>query len=151
MAINILKAQSANADLVARQNTSTGETDMSSIVIPASSFNEAGACIRVKCWGTVANNANVKTLTIYFGASSQAFVLKASVATAWDLDMWLFASGSGTQEGIATLNHGVIAAAQVDTFRLAFTEPTTVPITIKSTGTGGATADILQKGFVVLT
>jgi len=151
MPANNLKGIDVNGDLAARQNTSTGETDLSTTVIGARSFDTAGNVIHVKCWGLVANNANAKTLTFYFGASTQAFVLKASVATAWHLDLWLFATGSGTQEGIATLNHGVIASNQVDTFRLAFTEPTTNSIIIKTTGTGGATADILQKGFVVLT
>jgi hypothetical protein len=151
MSVTHLKGLAVNGDIAARQNTSTGETDLSSIVIPAGSFDSSGDCIHIKCWGLVANNANAKTLTFYFGASTQAFVLKASVATAWNLDLYLFATGANAQEGIATLNHGVIAAAQVDTFRMAFTEPSSNAITVKTTGTGGATADILQKGFVVLT
>lgn len=146
-----LRGTDVNGDFVDRQNTSTTETDMSTMVIGARAFDSPGDSIHVKCWGTVANNANVKTLTFYFGASSQAFILKASVATAWNLDLWLFASSSGNQEGVATLTHGVIASNQMDNFSLVFTEPTINALTIKTTGTGGATADVLQKGFVVLT
>lgn len=151
MAVQQLKAIDINGSLAATANVSTDETDLASTILAASSMSEIGSAIHVTAWGTVANNANAKTVTFYFGTDSQAFSLQASVATAWRLDCWVLTSAANTQKGVAHMSHGVLAANTNDVFVIAATETASNPITVKVTGTGGASNDILCNGFVIQT
>lgn len=151
MAVTQLKATSINGSLAATANVSTDLTDLVTAVIPAGGMAEVGSAIHVVAWGTVANNANEKSVTLTFGGDTQAFVLQASVATAWKLDVWIFTSAANVQKGVAHMSHGLLAANTNDIILIAATEETSNPITIKVSATGGASNDVLCNGCVFLT
>lgn len=144
------KALAINGDMTSSGCISTGETDFDTFTLDANQLNNSGDAIHVIAWGTVANNANVKTLKFYFGTTSQSFVLPASTATNWKLDVWMCAATPTSQVGIAHCQAGVIATATSDVFNITSTQNSRNTIVVKTSGTGGATDDILQKGMLVL-
>ncbi len=128
---------------------STTETTLGSTVLQAQGMSGVGASIQVVAWGTVANNANTKTLTFYFGGTSQAFVLQASTANSWFLEAWVVSTGTKTQTAVVTVRCGLVAASTTDVFTLSPTENDLANITVKVTGTATTTNDIQAKGFYV--
>lgn len=134
---------------VSGQCVSTAETTMGSITLPAGQATSNDGVTRVYAWGAVANNANSKTLTFYFGATSQAFVLQASVANNWFLEVIIADKTATTQTAVAQVTMGVIAGSTIDVFTLSPTEDRNKAIIVKTTGTGGATADITQAALIV--
>lgn len=131
-------------------SVTTGETTLATTVLDANQLKTSNDTIHVIAWGNVANNANVKTLTFYFGALSQAFVLPASAASSWRLEVWISCVSPTSQTGVAVMNAGPIASATTDTFLLTGTVDTKGTVIVKTTGTATATNDILQKGMLVL-
>lgn len=144
------KAISINGDMTSSGNLTNAETTLDQFTLDSNQLNNAGDAIHIIAWGTVANNANVKTLTFYFGTATQAFVLPASTATNWKLDVWICGVTPTSQVGIAHMQAGVIATATSDVFNITATQNTRNTIVIKTTGTATNTDDILQKGMLVL-
>lgn len=128
---------------------STTETTLGSTVLQAQGMSGIGASVRIVSWGTVANNANTKTLKFYFGTTSQAFVLQSSVANSWLLEAYIVSTGSAAQTAVVTVRCGLVAASTIDVFTLTPTENDLANITVKITGTATTTNDILGKGFFV--
>lgn len=144
------KALNINSDLTSSGNVTTAETTFDQFTLDSNQLNSSGDAIHIVAWGTVANNANVKTLTFYFGTATQAFVLPASTATNWKLDVWIVAASPTSQVGIAHMQSGVIATATSDVFNITATQNTRNTLVVKTTGTATSTDDILQKGMLVL-
>lgn len=131
------------------QCVSTAETTLATITLPANQATSNDGVTRVYAWGAVANNANNKTLTVYFGATSQAFVLQASTTNKWLLEVIIADKTATTQTAVAKLTMGLIVASTIDVFTLAPAEDRNGSIVIKTTGTGGATGDITQAALIV--
>lgn len=132
-------------------SVTTGETTLGTSTLQAQVFTLPSSIMHVIAWGSVANNANAKSLKFYFGSASQAFTLPASVAYDWKLDAWFSSKAAASQVGTAAVTIGAIAATSAETYALATTENDLANIIVKITGTATTTNDITCKGFLVLT
>lgn len=138
-----------NSNTTAVGNVGTGEDNLISYSLPASVLNTNGHAIRVRAAGTIANNANSKTLKFYFGSTAILTAsLPTSVAASWVLEAEIIRTGAATQEANATLIVGNGASYPV----VAQANPTqtlTSATTIKCTGEATANNDIIQESMRV--
>lgn len=132
----------------AASNTGTGATDLISYSLPASTLGTNNDFIEIEAWGTYAANANNKTVTLEFGATT--LYTTGAVAQnggAWSIKARVVRTGATTQDAIAT----IIASGSVGD-DATFTTPAETlssAVTIKCTATGGASSDITQEGLIV--
>lgn len=130
-------------------NVGGGTDDLMTYSLPAGTLAEQGRAVRIRAWGTAANNANGKTVTLAFGATTLvSTALTASQVGVWDIDAVVIRVGSATQVAVAKLNQGG-ATTIVDVESTSPTEDLTAAVTIKCTGAATADNDISQKGMVV--
>src|SRR3954470_14824272 len=66
-------------------NGTTVETDLFSYTMPANTLSANAQKLRVTAWGSMAANANTKTLKAYFGGTSRNFT---NVTTAGNSVTW---------------------------------------------------------------
>ena len=130
-------------------NSGAAETDLMTYVLPASSMTLANDSLRVTAFGICANNANAKTLKVYFGtAVLQTVSLTINQAGAWRIQAEMIATGSAAQRCFSQLVQGgtttLVAASNASS-----TEASSSAITVKVTGTGVANSDITQNGMLV--
>ncbi len=82
-------------------NSGTAETDLHSYTIPAGHFAVDKKAIRLKAWGTMAANANTKTLRLKFGATPVTVVLNpgqtAPNGLSWSVEVTIVRTGSNAQ------------------------------------------------------
>lgn len=149
MAVDVFKAAQAEGTITSTGTVTTAETTLGTATLQAQGFVGALSVIHVIAWGTVANNANAKTLTLYFGAASQAFTLQASTANSWKLDAYFVSTGAATQTGTASVICGTAAASTGEAYTITPTENSQSNIVVKVTGTATTTNDIVSKGFLV--
>ena len=139
----------ANVNTTAVGNVGAGTDDLMTYSHPANSLSAVGKGVRITAWGTAANNANAKTVTLAYGATTLvSTALTISQAGTWSITAIVIATGGSTQEAFATLNQGG-AATLVDVERTTPGETLTGAVTIKCTGTATTTNDIVQEGLVV--
>ena len=134
-------------------NVTTGEDNLQSHIVPAYNLERAGASVRTTFTGTTANNANAKTLKVYIGT---ALVMTKSLTTgqagSWEVQIVLISLGTNSQKytakfiecdtaGSASPTGGGIAVGTL-------TQPTTASITLKTTGEGVASNDIVGQTAV---
>lgn len=137
----------------------SGPDDLKTYTLPANALNSNGKGVKIRAYGTTANNANAKTVALVFG--SQTVItksLKVSVAGTWSIDANIVRSGASTQDVYveATNNNGTaLATADGETvFRQAAfvagtqTETSTIVIKCQSTVSTGD-SDIIHEGFLV--
>ena len=130
-------------------NVGAGEDDLMTYPLPAKTLADNGRGVRVTAWGDAANNANAKTLKVYFGATEVlSTALTASQVGTWRVVMEVIRTGAATQVAIAQLNQGG-ATTIVDAETDSPTSDLDAAVTIKLTGTATANDDIRQFGMVV--
>ena len=56
-----------NVNTTAVGNVTTGEDNLITYSLPANTLSVNGMALRIVAWGLTANNANAKTLKVYFG------------------------------------------------------------------------------------
>ena len=140
----------ANANVTAVGNVTVGEDDLITYALPANSLSANGKAVKIKVWGTTANNVNAKTLKLYFG--SQIILtnsLAVSIAGFWYAEAIVVRTGASTQDIFANLNTNTATVAVVDQEITAGTQTDTAAITIKCTGEGTDTNDVVQEGLLV--
>jgi len=130
-------------------NVTTGEDDLMSYTLPAGRLDEDDKVIRVRAWGTMANNGNAKTLRPYFGATAVQSVSLTVSTTRWNLEMTVVRTGAATQAAHARTEHGSAAANTVAQDVASPTETLSGAVVIKLTGEATATNDIVQSGMIV--
>lgn len=136
-----------NVDLTQVGNVGAGEDDLITYSLPANTLAAAGDGLRITAWGNLANNANVKTIKFYWGATvivNEAAV--ANTAHGWRIEVLLFRRASNIQE--CSVRYEEDNVLVIDQF-VAMTETDTAAITIKCTGTATTTNDIIQHGLSV--
>ena len=150
-----------NTSVTAVGNVTTGEDDLITYSLPANSLQSNGQTVRVQAWGTLAGNANAKTFKFYFGAATGISAILAPFATAtnliagqWMLEALIVRTGSSTQTIISRFSqlNGTTADTRdivLDRNLVSATETDTAAITIKCTGTGTDTNDVVQSGLLV--
>lgn len=132
-------------------NVTTTETTLFTFSLPASVLNAVGKAVRITTWGNTANNGNAKTIKLYFGATNFATALTISQVTDWDVNGLVSYITNTTQAGFGQLLEGSDANANPGFLTRAMnpTETLSGAVTIKVTGTGGATNDILCFGMLI--
>lgn len=134
-------------------NVGSGEDDLMTYLLAASVLSAAKKGVKIKAWGTFANNVNAKTLKLYFGSAvilTTAFA--TSVAGIWRIEAEVVSTGTDTQEAVAQLvTTGTAGAAVNDTENSQPTQDDGAAITIKLTGTATSNDDIQQRGLLIET
>lgn len=136
-----------SVDSVQHANSGTGETDLSSYSLPANTLSANTKSIRVTFWGTLAANANTKTIKFKFGASS--FTGYTSTGNG----IPFFGVAIVQRTGAATQKVTVFVQTSTGTSIGASgtaAETLSGAVTVKTTGQSGtASSDILQENFFV--
>lgn len=129
-------------------NAGSGTDDLQSYTLPANVLSVDGRALRITAWGTTANTAAAKTVTLNVGSQvvmTQA--LTTNLAATWRISALVIRTGSNTQDIFAELLQlTTIIHKQTLT---AGTQTDTLAITIKGTGTATNDNDIVQEGLLV--
>ncbi len=132
-------------------NVTTGEDNLITYALPASAMPTRDTGVHVTAWGTTANNANAKTIKLYFG--SQVILTNAltvSIAGLWRIEADVVSTGTDTQDYVSQLvTTGTAGVALNDIEIGTATQDDGAAITIKCTGEATATNDIVQEGMIV--
>lgn len=138
-----------NTNTTAVGNVGGGTDDLITYALPASSLTTTGRGVRITAWGTGANNANAKTLTLNFG--SQVIMTQAlttAQADTWRIQALVLRTGTDTQDVFAELLQTGTTSITKQTLT-AGTQTESGAITIKCTGAATADNDIVQEGLLV--
>lgn len=139
----------AVTNVTAVGNITTGTDDLITYSLPARSMQEAGDWVKIKAWGTTANNANAKTLTLAFGSQTiLTTALTTNQASQWEINAVVIATAGSAQDWHSSLSE-IGTANQFDMETGTATVTSTAAITIKCTGNATATNDIVQEGLTV--
>lgn len=128
-------------------NVGTGEDNLITATLPATTLYKAGKGVRITAYGTTANNANAKTLKCYFG-SQLIFTnaLTASIAGVWSYDGMVWATGTDTQDWYSRLiTTGAAGVAANDIESGTATQDDGADVTIKCTGEATSNNDIVME------
>lgn len=139
-----------NAQSTAVGNVTTGEDDLHTYTMPASTLVATNRIIVWEGSGTFANNANAKTHRVYFGAVMHTLVAPAgllSVAVEWRGSAKIYRTGSNAQRYEISVRYSVPATGEILEFASqgTLTQTEAGTIIIKSTGDATATNDIVQN------
>jgi len=138
----------ANLNTTAVGNAGSGEDNLITYSLPANALYKTASAVRIKAWGTTDNNANAKTLKLYFGTTVVlTYSLTANQAGLWEIEAIVGKTGSNTQDYHSRLLE--VPNDQVDIEQGTAAETDTAAITIKCTGEATANGDIVQNGMLV--
>jgi hypothetical protein len=142
----VLQRLSVNVTPVA--NSGTSETDTMWYVMPGGTLSADGMAIEVVAFGTSANNANTKTVRLYFGATKVLEFAVAASATPWRAHMHVARSGAtaqvATADATGTTGTGVLGGGAAPAETLS--GDVTVRVTTQSDTAG---ADLTHTFFSV--
>lgn len=140
-----------NVNTTAVGNVGGGTDDLITYSLPANSLSANGKGVRVTAWGTGANNANAKTLTMNFGATTMVTCsMSGNQDLIWRIQALIFRTGSNAQTYAAFLDDGRTTGVLNTGYGQGTTAETdSGGITIKCTGAATSDNDIVQKGLLV--
>lgn len=93
-------------DVTAGASVGAAETTLVSYTVTAGLLTTNGQSVRFKVYGATANNANVKTLRVYFGATVIAtFTLTINSAVAWSVEGEIVRTAAATQLARVSCQH----------------------------------------------
>lgn len=141
----------ASVDTTQVGNIGVGEDDLITYSLPADAMSVAGKGVRITAWGTFPNNADTKTLKIYFGSQViLTYAFTVSIDGAWRAVAEVFSTGTDTQDYVAQLNvFETTPASAIDIETGTATQDDGAAITIKCTGEATSDNDIVQLGQLV--
>ena len=128
-------------------NVGAGEDDLMSYTVPADMLGTNGDIIEFIAYGVFANNANNKTLNIYFDGSLVRTGSASGKRNSWFVHGTIIRKTSTSIEG-ATLLTWDTSVSNTQTSAPAAIDCTTDSI-FKFTGQGTANDDIVQRGLIV--
>lgn len=142
-------AYQLTSDMNAVGNVNGGADTLITYTMQGNVLALDGFNIEIEAWGTVAANANNKTIILYFGSSVlyTTGVLAANNG-AWKINAIVTRTGAATQKSIATIISSNTTIGYSASFNV-LSEDLSANITIKCTGTGTATNDIVQQGLLI--
>jgi hypothetical protein len=139
----------AKIDTTGVGNVGAGEDILMTYSLPANALNANGKGIRVTVYGTIANNANAKTVKVYFGST---VIYSASMtinqAYKWTAQFTAIRTGVDTQDVFGTGFFENVAMIVAPYFATD-TQDDGAAIVIKCTGEGVGDNDIIQQGMLV--
>ena len=140
----------ANVNTTAAGNVGAGEDDLITYALPTASLSAAGKGVHITAWGTTANNANAKTIKLYFGSLAiMTNALTINLAGVWRIEADVISTGTDAQDYVSQLvTTGAAGVALNDIEVGSHTQDDGAAITIKCTGTATDNNDILQEGMI---
>jgi hypothetical protein len=125
-------------------NVTTGEDQLFSYTVPASTLSADGNSLHVRFAGTVASNGNTKTLKAKFGATTFAtgIVTGSAITTSWTFDCYIIRTGATTQKCNCMLN---TPDAEGISYYATAGETLSGTVSLVLTGEGTATNDIVKQ------
>lgn len=128
----------------------TNEDDLQSYTLPASTLVATGRAVRITAMGTANNDADTKTLKVYFGTSMVTVALATNIAIHWRATARVIRTGASAQDyevRVEVINTGTDAVSAIESAVGSLTETESGTITIKTTGqtTGGQANDIVAE------
>lgn len=141
-----------NVNTTAVGNVGTGEDDLMTYSIPASTLGTNGASIRFRASGTIANNVNAKRIRVKYGGTTVldtgASGIPVSAAIQWVLEGEIICTGATTQKCNANLSTNNATLASYVGYSTA-AETLSGAVTVKLTGEAVANNDIVQETMTV--
>jgi hypothetical protein len=138
-----------NVDTTTTSSGAGTPVNLKSYVLPANALATNNQGVRIRAWGTTANNVNVKAFRIAFGATQVlSFTLQSSTAGAWVATAEVYRTGAATQDAISTYVQHTTSIGTGPTFTTP-AETLSGAVTIQCSCTQTAAADVVQEGFVV--
>lgn len=129
-------------------NVGSGEDDLMTYTYPANTLAVTGRAVRFTFSGAFANNANTKTVKVYFGASMISVSLPTLTAGNYEGVATIYRTGSSTQRyAVKVTTDTTTVPVSIANGTLSQTE--TGSITIKLTGTATSNDDIVQNTLEV--
>lgn len=144
--------------LLYRNSSGTGsaaggaETTIDSFSLPAGTLDVDQKALRITAFGNYANNANVKTVKLYFGATVIATPNAGLAHTGvWAVNVaFVFRTGAATQVAWSRNATGSGGNEQANTNPLTTPAETLAsPVLIKVTGAGTSASDVVCKGLII--
>lgn len=129
-------------------NSGTAEATLFSYTMPAGYLASNGQSIRAKCWVGTANNANNKTMLLYFGAASITSAAAANTIGGW-LEFTVTRTGAATQTLAGNGQFGATGVTPIATQFAAATETLSAAIDIRCRATDAVSTDTTGRLFVV--
>ena len=144
----VFAAAQAYVDTTGVGNVGAGEDTLITFSMPADTFNADKQGVRIVAWGTAANNANAKTLKLYFGSVILTTSLTTNQASTWRITAEVIRTANNAQDYSAQLlQAGTTTIVDIEGGTL--TENDGAAITIKCTGDATSNDDIRQEGMVI--
>lgn len=143
----LISAQSSAAGV--GNGADTTEDTLFTFTLPANTLDATNRGLRVRAFGTVANNADTKTIRLRFGASvTYSITAPTSTAASWFAEGWIIKTGGGAQ---TSSFHGQAGSTVVNPSTIAGTEAETGAIVIRVTGQAGTgnANDILANAMTI--
>ncbi len=151
--VSSVQLSGSNVNVTQVGNVGGGTDDLMTFSLPANALDsdsgQGARGVRITAWGTTANNANAKTVTAAFGASTLVtLALTAAQVSSWRIAAEVMWTAEDTQKFVAAITQGG-TAKQSETVIGTAAENDDAAITIKCTGAGTADNDIVQHGLIV--
>lgn len=135
-----------------RGNTGTGEDNLETYTVPAGLLSAVNRGIEVEAWGRYENNANAKTLKIYFGtAVIGTFNLTVGQSGTWWVKARIVSTSTASDTQDVAIWFKQYGTTAQDTFVAngTATENEEAAIVTKLTAEATTTSDIRQEGMKV--
>lgn len=130
-------------------NVGAGEDNLMSYSLPANSLSSDGKVVRVTAGGTMAANANNKSIKAYFGATSITFISATAINNSnWRAVVEVIRTGATAQLMQGTLANSSNASVYVPAPATP-AETLSGAVTIKFTGEATSDNDVVQKYMIV--
>lgn len=127
-------------------NVGTGEDDLSNVTIGANLLGTDNDRVEIEGSFTIANNADAKTIKLYFGSLSLTFDATTDQSGKIVARATVIRISSTTQDVYATFNE---TNSSGNTYVTTGSETLSSSVIIKFTGQGTTTNDIVQNTFTV--
>jgi hypothetical protein len=127
----------------------TNETDLWTYTLPANTLDADGRGVRIDTWGSIANNANLKSVRLKFGGSTIAFRLTVADSNfSWNAYATVLRTSATTQ---ISLGYYDFSGGAHVIFQTALAATMSSPIIINLTGQNGTSNanDVLLKAAMV--
>lgn len=132
-------------------NVGTGEDDLYSYTIPASTLDTNGHKIEAKYGGTFANSTSTKQVRAYFGGTSifDSGALTITASASWDMEILCVRVSASVVRCVTKMNTSGASlaayASYVEVTGLTLTNTQILKITGETAGAGTADNDIVAK------
>jgi|TARA_R100000093_G_C1945501_1_gene74281 hypothetical protein len=143
------RIKALKTDTTQTGNVGTGEDNLIAYSLPAETLGANGDYLEITAFGTVAANANNKTLKLYFGSS--LIYSTGAVAfngSSWHLKATIIRTAAATQKCIISVDSDDATPMDPATYNTA-TESLSGSVTIKCTGEATSNDDIVQEALII--